>query len=96
MMFKKQTSNINRLNAISDPQRDPVQGWRSFRFTRLRCGCSKVKGSGLGCSAATGTAQDLVQGCTWTPKVCRIMAFMAVIMVSGLYFTYLWGLGRVF
>ena len=30
---------------------------------------------------------------TRTPKVCKIMAFMAVIMGSGLFFTYFEGLG---
>ena len=28
---------------------------------------------------------------TWTPKVCKIMAFMAVIMVLGPLFHILWG-----
>ena len=30
---------------------------------------------------------------TWTPKVCKLIAFMAVIL--GYYFTYFWGLGIV-
>ena len=33
-------------------------------------------------------------GFTGTPTVCKIMAFMAVIMGLGLFFAYLWGLGR--
>ena len=32
-----------------------------------------------------------VLGCTWTPKVCKIMAFMAVIMGLGLLFYMLLG-----
>ena len=32
-------------------------------------------------------------GSTWTPKVCKIMAFMAIIGL-GYYFTYFLGLGR--
>ena len=31
------------------------------------------------------------QGSTWTPKVCKIMAFMAVIMGLGLLFYILLG-----
>ena len=30
---------------------------------------------------------------SWTPKVCKIMAFKAVILGLGLLFTYFWGLG---
>ena len=32
---------------------------------------------------------------TWTPKVCKIMAFMAILMGLGLLFTYFWGLGTI-
>ena len=30
---------------------------------------------------------------TWTPKVCKKMAFMAIIRDLGLFFTYFWGSG---
>ena len=29
--------------------------------------------------------------CTWTPKVCKIMAFMAIFLGLGLLFYILWG-----
>ena len=32
-------------------------------------------------------------GFTWTTKVCKIMAFLAVILAWGYYFTYVWGPG---
>ena len=34
-------------------------------------------------------------GITWTPKVCKIMAFMAIIRGLGLFFYIFLGLGRV-
>ena len=33
--------------------------------------------------------------CTYTPKVCRIMAFWAIFRGLGYYFTYFWGPGTV-
>ena len=32
----------------------------------------------------------------WAPKVCKIMALMAIIMGLGLLFSYFWGLGNVY
>ena len=33
---------------------------------------------------------------TWTPKVCRIIASLAFLVVCGYYFAYFWCLGSMF
>ena len=46
----------------------------------------------VGLSPKPKSYEPSTRKATWTPKVCKIIAFMAVIM--GDYVTYFWGLGR--
>ena len=57
-------------------------------MTSEKLGILRFEVSFLG---AGGLPAGSLKGCTWTPKVCKIMAFRAVIMGLGLLFYILWG-----
>ena len=55
----------------------------------LKCLTHEVEGDEHGCKTVVSTGRS--PSCTWTPKVCKIMAFMAIIMGLGLLFYIIFG-----
>ena len=71
-----------------------VQGLTGFRFQtafKIPSGASEANGP-----ESRRSPTFLLQSCTWTPKVGKIMAFMAVILGLGLLLCMFWGLGKDF
>ena len=65
----------------------------SKRFPVVMPGSRCLQGFALRSARVFKASRTIISGfgTSWTPKVCKIMAFMAVIMGLGLLFYILWG-----
>ena len=56
---------------------------------------ARPKSMGLSVKIMPSLAKPPLVLCTWTPKVCKIMAFRAVVETFCDYVTYVWGLASL-